>query len=144
MGKVKTDGVFVYKLTCLFNMSTQDLAKSRLQKVGGGVVAAYSLAALCINSGGNLGIKRGCSLNHRSEVAKHSARGFLGICNLKFKISGFNNARIANLTAALAVENGFVKHYYSLFTLACGYCMFAVRHNVKNFSSTLVFGIAHK
>ena len=105
------------------------------------MVAAYSLTALIINNGGNLVINCGRSLFYSSKVGEHSACGFLGIGNLKLKILCGDNARVAYLTAALAVENGFVKNDNCLFALACGDSMLAVCYNVKNFSFTLVFGV---
>ena len=81
------------------------------------MVASYRIAAFGIYGSNYAVVNREASLFNRSEVGENAAGGFLCIGYAEFRTVGCYNAGIAYLTAALAVERGFIKNDNRLYAV---------------------------
>ena len=107
MGEIETHTLAVYKLTRLFHMGAQHLAKSGLHKVSRRVVSHGGLSCLCTNLGGHLIGKLKGSLFHLADM-KIYALSVFG-CGFHLENSAplvCQPSAVARLTAAFSVEGG--------------------------------------
>ena len=117
MSKVETQLVVRNKLTCLLNVSSENLSERRLQKVSRRVVSHNVLTSCGIDT----------SLDICSDAC-HTLYDFCGVENdtvvilcrceyLSREIAAGNNSCVACLSAALGIKCRFVKNYNSFVTL---------------------------
>ena len=137
MNKVKTDNVFVNKLTCLLNMGSESLSQRRLKKMGSGMVALYRIALRSVNRKNCLFVNGYIlTLNNSAVVENDAVCSFCCVGHFKNSIFGSDQTLVADLSAALAVERTDIKNKNS-FVFACEkICFFAVRNNGNDCSFT--------
>ena len=133
MGEVEAHLLAVDKLSRLLNMAAEVLSQSRLEQMSRGMVAAGRLALFDIYLSVDFIAESDAVAAYKSCNVEHNAVGSLACCgNLEGCIIGLDNAGVARLSAALAVERGLVEHNNhlgvrgcELVTLAvCDYCLY--------------------
>ncbi len=142
MAEVETQPFLVYIGTGLLYMIAQHLPECCLQQMHAGVISSNRLSALSINA-------RRYAVPFLDHAGKHLAYVYKNtVCFFRVQhggaaFRGCDCAGIADLTAALTVERGFVQDD-AAFSL--GYCPAAltVHKHCKNSTFSAVFGISGK
>ena len=123
MNKVKTDNVFVNKLTCLLNMGAENFSQCRLKQMSGGMIAFCCAPFFpvngedCLFANGNA-----LALKDFSVVKNDSVARFCCCGDLKNGVCGFYDAPVSDLSAALAVKRTFCKNNRSFAVCTDKFC----------------------
>ena len=111
MGEVKAHLLAVDKLSRLLNMAAEVLSQSRLEQMSRSVVAAGRLALFNIYLSVDFIAESDAVAVYKSCNVEHNAVGSLaGGGNLEGCIIGLDNAGVARLSAALAVERSLIEN----------------------------------
>ena len=123
MNKVKTDNVFVNKLTCLLNMGAENFSQCCLKQMSGGMIAFCCVPFFLVN-GKNRLFADGNALAFKdfSVVKNDSVARFCCYGDLKNGVCGFYDAPVSDLSAALAVKRTFCKNNRSFAVCADKFC----------------------
>ena len=145
MSEVKAHLIFIYKLTCLFNMGTQNTAKRSLKQMSRSMIAHNGTTSVVINIGDN-GITDGYYIHCNAGMKEDTVLILRCIKHLKdLFLTLLNKASIADLTARKRIKRSFIKNYRSLFACAESVNKLAVRINdCKHLCITDSLSIADK
>ena len=111
MRKVKTNSVFVNKLTCLLNVRAECFPQSRLKKMRRRVVSCNCVSPLRVD--GSL-YAVACfgvvSVDNSSVMKNYAVIGLCCVLNLKSEAVAVDIACVAYLSAAFGIEGGLVRY----------------------------------
>ena len=142
MCEVETNSVLINVRACLLNVSAEHGTKSRLKKVSGGVVSLYGITSFLVYSK-CYGVAELDLAVFNAALVEVYAVGLLGVEHGKCGVTESDNAGVAYLTAALAVEYGLVGNNGAL---ALGERLYslAVLEDAEHLTLALVFGVAEE
>ena len=115
MSKVKANLFFVYKLTCLFNMSTKNLTKSCLKKMSSRVVTHNRFSSVSVNACSHCIANGNNTRFNRTAMKIHTVGILCCIIYNSLNTVGNDNTCIGNLSARCCIKRCFVKNYCTLF-----------------------------
>ena len=145
MRKIESYEITVNKLTCLFNVRTERLAKSRLKKMRCRMVALDSVSLFGVDLSRHGRIHRKAFTAYKASVMQEYAVGSLRRRNnLKRSVAAGDDAGVTNLSAAFAVKRGAVKNKRCILSFGHKFRLFAVNDNSDDFAFAFERFVADK
>ena len=111
MRKVKTNRIFVNKLTCLLNVRAERLSQSRLKKVRRRMISCDCVSPRCVDNR-LYSVTCFCvvAVNDSAVMKENTVVGLCCVLNLKCKAVAVDIACVADLSAALGIEGALVRY----------------------------------
>ena len=111
MREIKTNCIFIDKLTCLLNVRAESVSQSRLKKMSRSMISCDRLSSVRIDSGLYIVARLGIvAVNNSAVVEKYAVVGLGGVFDLKGEAVTVNISRVSDLSAALGIESSFVRN----------------------------------
>ena len=133
MREVKTNFFCINKLTCLFNMIAEYFSQRRLKKMCSRMISHSCFSCFFVNRSGNRVAEFYWFAVIQAAVMKNYAFVRFGCrCNRKSEAFAWNNACVANLTAAFGIERSLVKNKCNIFISYGEFFTFTVNDNCFN------------
>ena len=145
MGEVEAHFLAVDKLSRLLNVAAEVLSEGCLEQMSRGVVAAGCFALFNIYLSADLIAESDTvSAYEFCDMEYDSVGGLARSGDLERRVFGSDNARVARLSAALAIERGLVEHNNHLGVSGCELVTLAVCDYRLYLGVAGIIGIADK